>query len=150
MHIIITPYICLALVRAPWRHHKSAVPSTNLFGPSGEVPRAGLSCPAGSGHCYSSSPWIPPSVSEWRSWEDELVVVNSIEQWFSSRCWVLEFFVRKTVFGGNVNGSAARLLPGEVGVKVGMRCASHGHGWWTIPVKVPMHTCVGAYVSEKS
>lgn len=26
-------YICLALVRAPWRHHKSAVPSANLFGP---------------------------------------------------------------------------------------------------------------------
>lgn len=106
MHVIIAPYICLARVTAPWRHHKSAVPSANLFGPSGEAPRAGLSCPAGSGH-YSSSPSIPPSVSEWRSWEDELVVVNSIAQWFSSLCWVLEFFVRNTIFDGNVNSKAA-------------------------------------------
>lgn len=65
--------------------------------------------PSGSEHQSSAN----TASSEWRSWEDERLVVMITEPWFSSLLLVFKCFVRNIILRGNVNITAARLLLGE-------------------------------------
>lgn len=119
-------YICLALVRAPWRHHKSAVPSANLFGPVEKILVQGSSAHQGQAivhflpgyhlQCLNGGPGRRRS--SWLEIAQDSGLPAFAKLWNS---------LLNTIFGGNVNSRAARLLLGEVGLRAGMRCASYGH-----------------------